>query len=378
MKRYIYSTIPFMVSLMALPIPGYTQAAASSGTNGFSLSSLSAFDWVLITFALVLLFIIFILADTLRLAMNNQKEGFPSRKSSGKSLPLILMILGFTGLMTFDAKASGPSFDGMMSPGHMILYVVILIELIAIYVLLGWIKYFTGIQSYEEKVQDAKDKKKVKVSLWARLNALKPIEEEGTMDIGHSYDGIRELDNATPPWFTISFLASILFAFVYMYRYHVAYSAPNQLQEYKMEVAKAQAAQKEFLANQGNLVDENTVTMLDEAGINAGKSLFDANCVACHGSKGEGGVGPNLTDDYWLHGGSINDVFKTIKYGVIEKGMKSWQEDFSANQIAQISSYIESIHGTNPPNAKEKQGELYDPKKNDAGASEAKPEEAVN
>ncbi len=378
MKRYIYSTIPFMVSLMILPIPGYTQAVASSGTNGFSLSSLSAFDWVLITFALVLLFIIFILADTLRLAMNNQKEGFPSRKSSGKSLPLILMILGFTGLMTFDAKASGPSFDGMMSPGHMILYVVILIELIAIYVLLGWIKYFTGIQSYEEKVEDAKDKKKVKVSLWARLNALKPIEEEGTMDIGHSYDGIRELDNATPPWFTISFLASILFAFVYMYRYHVAYSAPNQLQEYKMEVAKAQAAQKEFLANQGNLVDENTVTMLDEAGINAGKSLFDANCVACHGSKGEGGVGPNLTDDYWLHGGSINDVFKTIKYGVIEKGMKSWQEDFSANQIAQISSYIESIHGTNPPNAKEKQGELYDPKKNDAGASEAKPEEAVN
>ncbi len=363
MKRYIYSTIPFMVSLMALPIPGYTQAAASSGTNGFSLSSLSAFDWVLITFALVLLFILFILADTLRLAMNNQKEGFPSRKSSGKSLPLILMILGFTGLMTFDAKASGPSFDGMMSPGHMILYVVILIELIAIYVLLGWIKYFTGIQSYEEKVEDAKDKKKVKVSLWARLNALKPIEEEGTMDIGHSYDGIRELDNATPPWFTISFLASILFAFVYMYRYHVAYSAPNQLQEYKMEVAKAQAAQKEFLANQGNLVDENTVTMLDEAGINTGKSLFDANCVACHGSKGEGGVGPNLTDDYWLHGGSINDVFKTIKYGVIEKGMKSWQEDFSANQIAQISSYIESIHGTNPPNAKEKQGELYNPKK---------------
>ena len=194
------------------------------------------------------------------------------------------------------------------------------------------------------------------------MNRLKSVEEEESLDIGHSYDGIRELDNATPPWFTVSFIATIIFAFVYMYRYHIAYSAPNQLQEYKMEVAQANADQKAYLASQGNLVDETSVTMLDAAGISAGKGLYTSNCVACHGAAGEGGVGPNLTDDYWLHGGSINDIFKVIKYGVVEKGMKAWQEDFSANQIAQLSSFIKSIHGTNPPGGKEKQGDLFSDK----------------
>jgi cytochrome c oxidase cbb3-type subunit 3 len=122
------------------------------------------------------------------------------------------------------------------------------------------------------------------------MNRLKSVEEEESLDIGHSYDGIRELDNATPPWFTVSFIATIIFAFVYMYRYHIAYSAPNQLQEYKMEVAQANADQKAYLASQGNLVDETSVTMLDAAGISAGKGLYTSNCVACHGAAGEGGV----------------------------------------------------------------------------------------
>jgi cytochrome c oxidase cbb3-type subunit 3 len=99
--------------------------------------------------------------------------------------------------------------------------------------------------------------------------------------------------------------------------------------------------------------------MLDAGGISAAQSVYITNCAACHGQKGEGTVGPNLTDDYWLHGGKINDVFKTIKYGVPEKGMRAWQEDLSPVKIAQVSSFIKSLRGTNPPNAKEKQGELY-------------------
>ena len=90
-------------------------------------------------------------------------------------------------------------------------------------------------------------------------------------------------------------------------------------------------------------------------------------CAPCHGAEGQGVVGPNLTDDYWLHKGSVKDVFKTIKYGVPEKGMKSWKDDFSPVQIAQIASYIKSLHGSKPANAKEPQGELY---KEDAMATE--------
>ena len=87
--------------------------------------------------------------------------------------------------------------------------------------------------------------------------------------------------------------------------------------------------------------------------------MFKASCAACHGQLGEGTVGPNLTDDYWLHGGSVQDVFKSIKYGWVEKGMKSWKEDLSPMQIAQVTSYIKSLKGTNPANAKAPQGDLY-------------------
>jgi cytochrome c oxidase cbb3-type subunit 3 len=115
------------------------------------------------------------------------------------------------------------------------------------------------------------------------------------------------------------------------------------------------------MANSANNVDENTIVMLDAAGIAAGKALFEGNCVACHGTVGQGneGLGPNLTDDYWIHGGSLGDIFKVIKYGAAEMGMRSWKDDFSPVKIAQLTSYIRSLKGSNPPNAKGPQGELY-------------------
>ncbi|HSC37770.1 MAG TPA: c-type cytochrome, partial [Chitinophagaceae bacterium] len=106
--------------------------------------------------------------------------------------------------------------------------------------------------------------------------------------------------------------------------------------------------------------------------LEGGKTVFLQNCSPCHGKSGEGVVGPNLTDDYWLHGGGVKDIFKTIKYGWPEKGMKSWKDDLSPTQIAQLSSFIKSLRGTHPPNGKEQQGELYQetgalPPKNDTG-----------
>lgn len=139
------------------------------------------------------------------------------------------------------------------------------------------------------------------------------------MDTGHNYDGIRELDNITPPWFIAGFAATIIFAAIYLYRYHIAESAPLQLEEYAIEMKAAQTLQDSLLKLEGNKVDENSVAMLDAAGIESGKKIFTANCVACHGDKGQGGVGPNLTDQYWIHGGSLKDVFKSIKYGWVEK-----------------------------------------------------------
>ena len=125
-------------------------------------------------------------------------------------------------------------------------------------------------------------------------------------------------------------------------------------------MARAELEKEEYLKLAASKVDENTVTLITDAGALAeGKKLFGASCAPCHGADGQGVVGPNLTDNYWLHNGSVQDVFKVIKYGVPEKGMKSWKDDFSPVQIANITSYIKSLHGTNPANPKEPQGELY-------------------
>lgn len=197
-------------------------------------------------------------------------------------------------------------------------------------------------------------------NIWDKMNQFTPIEEEHKIDTGHSYDGIRELNNITPPWFTIGFISSIIFAIIYMWRYHVSHTAPLMIEEYQNAVAIAEMEKNEFLKNQANMVDENSVKMLSASEIAAGENLFKTHCAACHGANGAsvpGGVGPNLSDNFWIHGNNISDIFKTIKYGYPDKGMKSWKDDFSPNQIAQLSSFIKSIEGKNLSGGKEPQGE---------------------
>ena len=129
-------------------------------------------------------------------------------------------------------------------------------------------------------------------------------------------------------------------------------------------MAVAEAEKVKYLATQTNNVDESNVKLLGAADIAEGQKIFVEKCAACHQAHGgsmPGGVGPNLTDNYWIHGGTIVDVFKTLKYGWPEKGMISWKDQMTPNQLAQTASFVLSIAGTNPPNAKEPQGELFSP-----------------
>lgn len=212
-------------------------------------------------------------------------------------------------------------------------------------------------------------------SFWSMLSEkawnLVPKDKEQDIDLGHEYDGIRELDNSLPPWWLWLFYGTIIWSVVYLWYYHVSDKGPSQEQEYIAAMEMGEAEKSKFLATQANAVDEKTVTLLtDPAAIAEGKELFAANtCKTCHGENGEGNaVGPNLTDKYWLHGGSINDVFKTIKYGVPEKGMVSWKAQIQPGSMQKISSYILSLQGTNPPNAKAPQGDLYEPGATGGGA----------
>lgn len=205
-----------------------------------------------------------------------------------------------------------------------------------------------------------KEEKAKKPALWEKLMQLKPIEQEKDMMMDHEFDGIAELDNPTPAWFMVLFYGTIIFGIVYMLNYHVFGYGMLQDEEYVAEMAQAEETRQAFLANPANAAsavnETNIEDNTDPAVILKGAALYVSRCTPCHGEKGEGLVGPNLTDEYWLHGGTIKDIFKTIKYGVPDKGMVPWEKSLSAQQLSDLSHYVSSLQGTNPPGAKAPQG----------------------
>jgi cytochrome c oxidase cbb3-type subunit 3 len=273
-------------------------------------------------------------------------------------------LLAQTGADSTAVKQTGAPLSSVSGTAYYMLAGVVFTELILIVVLLYMLRVFVNVKKKAVKVaagavSAAAVPAKPAVSWWYRFNKLKPLHEELNLDLGHNYDGIRELDNKLPPWWLYGFYITIIFAGAYLYMHHVSHTLPSNLEQYQAQVAEGEAQKEAYLKKSANNVDETTVKLLtDEASLTAGKTVFETMCFACHGKFGEGGVGPNLTDDYWLHGGTINDVFKTIKYGWPDKGMKSWKDDYSPVQLAQIASYVKSLHGTKPPNAKAPQGTL--------------------
>lgn len=203
------------------------------------------------------------------------------------------------------------------------------------------------------KGEEIKERK----SWWERFKGLNPLEKEKELILPHSYDGIQELDNPTPPWFMWLFYTTILFGGIYVLYYHVSDYGNLQNSEYQAEIKAASSEKEDYLKQFADSINEDNVEALtDAASIEEGKKYF-SNCVACHGNEGQGGIGPNLTDEYWLHGGDIKSIFKTITEGIPEKGMISWKSSMDPLQIQKVSSYIISIKGSNPPGAKEPQGE---------------------
>lgn len=206
-------------------------------------------------------------------------------------------------------------------------------------------------------------------SLWGKLmnkaSDAVPIEEEESIMLDHDYDGIHELDNHLPPWWKWLFYITIIWGVIYFFVYHVFNAMPLQQEEYDIVMEDAKIAREAMMALEGNNIDENNVEFSDAADVMAnGKAIYDRECVACHAPEGQGLIGPNFTDNYWIHGGSINDIFKTVKYGVPQKGMISWQSKLTPSDMRDVSSYILTMVGTtpqNPPPPKAPEGEEYIP-----------------
>lgn len=186
------------------------------------------------------------------------------------------------------------------------------------------------------------------------------VDKEELVMLDHNYDGIRELDNNLPPWWKYLFYATILFSVVYLIRFHVTGTGPSSEEEYIAQMEAALANKAESMADEGEQITEDNVVYVVEAkSLEKGAAIYKGNCATCHGDLGEGGTGPNLTDEYWIHGGSMKDIFSTIKYGVPEKGMIPWESQMSPENMQAVASYIKSIAGSNPPGAKDPQGEIY-------------------
>jgi cytochrome c oxidase cbb3-type subunit 3 len=242
----------------------------------------------------------------------------------------------------------------------LVLFIVVMLVLLRIFKVLTRIILKSEGYTEEQIITELKPAKKIekpKGEVWNKLLSLRPLSEEKDLLIEHEYDGIQELDNPTPSWFMYLFYSTIVFAVAYLLIYHVFGVGQLQYAEYRTEVAQADVAKKEFLSKAANRVDESTVKLVkDPAVIASGQAIFKQTCSPCHGEHAQGVVGPNLTDDFWLHGGKINDIFKTIKYGAPAKGMPTWEKQLSAKQIADVANYVKSLHGTNPANPKEPQG----------------------
>lgn len=297
----------------------------------------------------------------------------------GRKAATVLVLL-FAG-MGLEAQAATPAVVLMTSQelfwylfaANLIFFIIIVAQLT---VLKGMVRTLTAKE--EEALEAARaEEPSFADTVLQKLTQRPSIEKEKDLLMHHEYDGIRELDNVLPPWWVWLFYLTIVWGVVYIVNVHVIKVWPDQDTEYELEMAQAAADVEAYLALQAASVDENTVVALtDEGALAAGRATFVEFCKACHGDQGEGNaVGPNLTDAYWLHGGSINDVFRTIKYGVAEKGMQSWKTELSPQDMQKVASYIMSIVGSDPPNPKEPQGELYVPKEAEpAEENEAEPD----
>lgn len=310
-----------------------------------------------------------------------QMKIFNSLKLTPKntSWALALMLLLTTG--SSFAQADGSGNTGMLVVVGIVAILAVLVLLVAIYTL-------QVLKKIEEKQKADGITSTEEESLWKAflkvVNDRADEDQEADIMLTHNYDGIKELDNHLPPWWKWLFYITIIWSVIYVIGHHYTGWFPLQEVEYTTEIDEANAlkiAQQGADVEGGGFDESALVYDADASQIETGSKIYVRNCIPCHGSAGEGNtIGPNLTDKYWLYGGGIKDIFTTIKNGVPDKGMISWESQLSPTQIRDVSSYILSLQGTNPANAKAPQGQLDGEEEEgsaDAEAEEVPEEEQV-
>lgn len=354
-------SVLMMGSAMAQNAAAPAEKTVVSGNNQLAT--------LLVVMTLVLAFVIWGLGQVLILVSRQVLD----KKKSGQLLSalLIVALMGAsqvasaqTPAATAEAVKVLPNYGGLSANTFYLFVVVIIMEVFAIFYLAFHINRMYALLMPKKAGEAAKASR---LSEWWNNLDKKiftraiPVEKEADVMLDHDYDGIRELDNALPPWWKYGFYVTIVVAFVYLLNFHVLGVGKNPTQEYAAEMERAKIQKELYDSQNKDKIDENNVPMADATGINRAKEIFNspAMCWTCHGKLGEGGAGPNLTDDYWIHKGSLNDIYQSIKHGYPDKGMQGWDKTFTPKEISYLASYIKSLRGTNPPNAQPPKGELW-------------------
>jgi cytochrome c oxidase cbb3-type subunit 3 len=278
-------------------------------------------------------------------------------------IPVIFLIIA--GIFEFFID-SGENFAFIEYPILQAVLAILLLFLIATEVIIDAIEntmFKTLSSEAKERYMAAHEERIRKYDLkriYRKLMGTRPISEEQELELDHNYDGIKELDNKLPPWWLYSFYATIVFAAGYLAYYHI-FDGGDQAMEYEQEMLAARIAIEEYKKTAPDLVDaENVVLLTEAADLEEGEAIYQTNCMACHAADGGGGIGPNLTDEHWILGGGIKNVFHTISEGGrAGKGMVAWKAILKPAEIQQVASYILSLQGNTPANPKEAEGDVW-------------------
>lgn len=289
---------------------------------------------------------------------------------------LVFLFAGTTNVFAQAATTTEPSFwsDPLNSPQ---LPYYLTLTMVGVTILLIIVVLFYIMRVLNIMIRQAEEERAIRLGqpvrvhqtwwekFWQQLNDSVPVSQEKDIDLGHNYDGIRELDNHLPPWWTGLFYATIIWGLIYLVVYHVTNNLPLSRDEYENELTQAAEQAKILQASQPQeVIDANTLEYKADKDLiaNGQKVFMSNNCGSCHRNDGGGnGIGPNLTDNYWIHGGLVKNIFTTIDKGVVEKGMPAWGKVMSPKDVRDVAFFVMSLQGTNPPDAKAPQGDLFKP-----------------